>query len=191
MGGRAYTEKSNHLLGMVMEAKNLRRWLYTPIIFWRSVIISLGIGKPTLLGTHISPPKVNYMGLYSQWCLNHLLQNHLVGGWTNPFEKYARQNWESWNPNFRGENEQKYLRKTTNQSLYTHKLDLSLHPFTLPPNRFLAVSFRPPIISTTVDSGDFGGEGVDLPLQWRPQMLPPGMERFYHVGNCPKMSQMS
>jgi len=25
MGGRAYTEKSNHLLGMVMEAKNLRR----------------------------------------------------------------------------------------------------------------------------------------------------------------------
>ncbi len=28
----------------------------------------------------------------------------LVGGWTNPVEKYARQSqFGSWNPNFRGE----------------------------------------------------------------------------------------
>ena len=35
------------------------------------------------------------------------LTNYLVGGWTNPFEKYARQNGFIF-PNFRGENK-KYL----------------------------------------------------------------------------------
>ena len=33
----------------------------------------------------------------------------LVGGWTNPFEEYARQI-GSWNPKFRGESFQKYLK---------------------------------------------------------------------------------
>ena len=36
-------------------------------------------------------------------------QGFLVGGWTNPIEKYARQKWEGIFPKFRGEHSKKYL----------------------------------------------------------------------------------